>query len=37
MSRSWRLFLEGMIEASDRVLRYSKGKDLAMFSADEMA
>ena len=37
MSRSWRLFLEDMIEASDRVLRYSKGKDLAMFSADEMA
>ena len=37
MSRSWRLFLEDIIEASDRVLRYSEGKDLPTFSADEMA
>ena len=37
MSRSWRLFLEDIIEASDRILRYSAGKDLAAFSADEMA
>lgn len=37
MSRSWRLFLEDIIEASDRVLRYSEGKDLSIFSADEMA
>ncbi len=37
MSRSWRLFLEDIIEASDRVLKYSEGKDLSTFSADEMA
>jgi uncharacterized protein with HEPN domain len=37
VSRSWRLFLEDIIEASDRVLRYSEGKDLSTFSADEMA
>ena len=37
MSRSWRLFLEDIIEASDRVLRYSEGKDLSALSADEMA
>lgn len=37
MSRSWRLFLEDILEASDRVLRYSKGMDPTTFSADEMA
>ena len=37
MSRSWQLFLGDIIEASDRVLRYSAGKDLSAFSADEMA
>ena len=37
MSRSWRLFLEDILEASSRVVRYSEGKDLAAFSADQMA
>lgn len=37
MSRNWQLFLQDIIEASDRVLRYSEGKDLSTFSADEMA
>ena len=37
MSRSWRLFLEDIIEASSRILRYSEGKDLSAFCADEMA
>ena len=37
MSRSWRLFLEGIIEASSRILRYSEGRDLSAFCADEMA
>ena len=37
MSRSWRLFLGDIIEASDRILRYTEGKDLSTFSADEMA
>jgi uncharacterized protein with HEPN domain len=37
VSRSWRLFLEDIVEASDRALRYSEGKDLSTFSADEMA
>ena len=37
MSRSWRLFLEDILEASERILRYSAGKDLATFSADDMA
>lgn len=37
MSRSWRLFLEDMVGASDRVLRYANGKELPAFVADEMA
>jgi len=37
VSRSWRLFLGDIIEASGRILRYTEGKDLATFSADEMA
>ncbi len=37
MSRSWRLFLEDIVEASDRVSRYSEGKDLSTFPQDEMA
>ena len=37
MSRSWRLFLEDIVEASNRILRYSEGKDLSSFCADEMA
>ena len=37
MSRSWRLFLEDIVEASNRILRYSEGKDLSAFCADEMA
>ena len=37
MSRSWRLFLGDIHEASDRILRYAEGKDLSAFSADEMA
>ena len=37
MSRSWRLFLEDIVEASSRILRYSEGKDLSAFCADEMA
>lgn len=37
MSRSWRLFLEDIIEAADWGLRYSEGKELPTFSADEMA
>lgn len=37
MSRSWRLFLEDIVEASSRILRYSEGKDLSAFCADEVA
>ncbi len=37
MSRSWRLFLKDIVEASDRVLRYTEGRDLRAFTADEMA
>jgi uncharacterized protein with HEPN domain len=37
VSRSWRLFLEDIAEASSRILRYSEGKDLSAFCADEMA
>jgi len=37
VSRSWRLFLEDIVEASSRILRYSEGKDLSAFCADEMA
>jgi len=37
VSRSWRLFLEDIVEASNRILRYSEGKDLSSFCADEMA
>jgi uncharacterized protein with HEPN domain len=37
VSRSWRLFLEDIVEASNRILRYSEGKDLSAFCKDEMA
>jgi uncharacterized protein with HEPN domain len=37
VSRSWRLFLGDILEASGRILRYTEGKDLSTFSADEMA
>ena len=37
MSRSWRLFLEDIVEASNRILRYTEAKDFPAFCADEMA
>ena len=36
MSRSWRLFLEDIVEASSRILRYSEAMDLPAFCANEM-
>lgn len=37
MSRSWELFLRDMVEAAQRVLRYTAERPLEAFVADEMA
>ena len=37
MSRSWELFLRDMLQASRRVIRYTTGRQLDAFVADEMA
>lgn len=37
MSRSWKLFLEDMQQASEKVLRFTKGLDLKTFTGQEMA
>ncbi len=37
MSRSWQLFLRDMVEAAQKVSRYTSGRDLASFTGDEMA
>lgn len=37
MSRSWELFLRDMIEAARKALRFTVGRDLESFVADEMA
>ena len=35
MSRSWQLFLRDMLEAAQKVSRYTGGRDLASFTGDE--
>ncbi|HEY0784155.1 MAG TPA: DUF86 domain-containing protein [Thermoanaerobaculia bacterium] len=37
MSRSWELFLRDMLEAARRVVRYTAGRQVETFAADEMA
>jgi uncharacterized protein with HEPN domain len=37
LSRSWQLFLRDMVEAAQKVSRYTSGRDLASFTGDEMA
>ncbi len=37
MSRSWKLFLEDMQQASEKILRFTKGLDLETFTGKEMA
>jgi len=37
MSRSWKLFLADMQQASEKVLRFTKGLDLETFTSQEMA
>lgn len=37
MSRSWELFLRDMLEASQKVIRYTDERQMAAFVADEMA
>jgi uncharacterized protein with HEPN domain len=37
LSRSWQLFLRDMLEAAQKVSRYTSGRDLASFTGDEMA
>ena len=37
MSRSWLLFLADMEQASEKVLRFTEGLDLAAFTSQEMA
>lgn len=37
MSRNWELFLRDMLEASQKVVRYSAGREMDAFVADEMA
>jgi uncharacterized protein with HEPN domain len=37
VSRNWQLFLRDMIEAAQKVSRYTSGRDLASFTGDEMA
>lgn len=37
MSRSWELFLRDMLEAARKVNRYTEGREVEAFVADEMA
>jgi uncharacterized protein with HEPN domain len=37
VSRSWQLFLRDMLEAAQKVTRYTAGRELDEFIADEMA
>jgi uncharacterized protein with HEPN domain len=37
VSRSWQLFLRDMVEAAQRIIRYTAGRDAESFVADEMA
>jgi uncharacterized protein with HEPN domain len=37
VSRSWELFLRDMLEAAQKVIRYTEGRHMATFVADEMA
>lgn len=37
MSRSWELFLRDMLEAAQKVIRYTAGHPMEAFVADEMA
>jgi len=37
VSRSWQLFLRDMLEAARRVIRYTEGREVGSFVADEMA
>lgn len=37
MSRSWELFLRDMLEAAQKVIRYSGEREMEVFVADEMA
>ncbi len=36
MPRDYRLYLEDILQAIERIERYTQGLDLAAFSADEM-
>ena len=37
MSRSWQLFLRDMVEAAQKVIRYTADREAESFAADEMA
>ncbi|HYO14791.1 MAG TPA: DUF86 domain-containing protein [Thermoanaerobaculia bacterium] len=37
MSRNWELFFRDMLEAARKVIRYTEGRQLEAFVADEMA
>ncbi len=37
MSRNWELFLRDMLEAAQKVIRYTDEREMAAFVADEMA
>jgi uncharacterized protein with HEPN domain len=37
VSRSWELFLRDMLDATQKVIRYTADRELATFAADEMA
>ena len=37
MSRSWQLFLRDMVEAAQKVIRYTTDREAESFAADEMA
>ena len=37
MSRNWELFLRDMLEAAQRVIRYTSEREMAVFMAHEMA
>ncbi len=37
MSRSWELFLQDMLEAARKIIRYTGSREVEDFIADEMA
>ena len=37
MSRSWRLFLQDIVEAGEKILRYTEDMDLSDFMKNDMA